>query len=108
MLSILMILLENAPNLLFATHIDYTGEERKAYIDEDFIYGNGTFDSKSLLYVIFEAVERVLDKDGMLDVDLTLVVTNDDEANKEGLLKIIDLFLRRGKFFNLVIEEGSE
>lgn len=98
---------ENAPNLLFATHIDYTGEERKAYIDEDFIYGNGTFDSKSLLYVIFEAVERVLDKDGMLDVDLTLVVTNDDEANKEGLLKIIDLFLRRGKFFNLVIEEGS-
>lgn len=98
---------EYAPSILFATHIDYFGKEVNAYIQDDYIYGNGTFDSKSLLYVIFEAVEGLLKQNQKLDVNLTLVITNDDEANKDGLNKIIDLFLKRGKFFNLVVEEGS-
>lgn len=98
---------QGAPNLLFATHIDYKGEHQKAYIDGNRIYGNGTFDSKSLMYVILEAVESILREEGKLDVNLTIVITNDDEANKEGLKQIIYMFLRRGKFFNLVVEEGS-
>lgn len=97
----------NAPNILLASHIDYSGKPREAYINGDNIYGNGTFDSKSLLYVIFEAVESILNENKKLDVDLTIVITNDDEAKKDGLTKIINLFLKRGNFFNIVIEEGS-
>src|SRR5690606_16420234 len=40
-------------------------------------------------------------------LNFTLVVTNDDEAKKDGLIKIINLFLKRGNFFDLVIEEGT-
>lgn len=98
---------ENNSSILIASHIDYIGNHIEAYQDGTYIYGNGTFDSKSLVFVIFEAVEAILKEKGKLDVDLTIVITNDDEANKDGLKKIIDLFLRRGNFFNLVIEEGS-
>ena len=99
--------IENAPTILFSSYIDYNGNHQNAYIKDDLICGNGTFDSKSLLYVTFRAVEDLLREKEKLDVNLTLVVTNDDEANKDGLKKIISLFLKKGVFFNLVIEEGS-
>lgn len=97
----------DSPSILFATHIDYNGEHLDAYKEDNLIYGNGTFDSKSLLYTIFEAIELTLKEKGKLDLNFTLVITNDDEAKKDGLTKIINLFLKRGAFFNLVIEEGS-
>lgn len=97
----------SSPSILLASHIDYVGNHIDAYEDGTYIYGNGTFDSKSLVFVIFEAVEAILREKGKLDIDLTIVITNDDEANKDGIVKIIDLFLRRGNFFNLVVEEGS-
>lgn len=96
-----------APSVLFASHIDYIGNHIDAYKDNSYIYGNGTFDSKSLVYVIFETVEAVLLEKEKLDINLTIVITNDDEAKKDGLSKIINLFLKRGNFFNLVVEEGS-
>ena len=99
--------IKDSPSILFASHIDYIGNHIEAYKTNTYIYGNGTFDSKSLLFVIFEAVESILRDKGKLDLNLTLVITNDDEAKNDGLSKIINLFLKRGAFFNLVIEEGS-
>lgn len=48
------------------------------------IYGAGTFDAKALLYVICKAVEEVLDEQGKLDVNLTIVITTDDTSTKHG------------------------
>lgn len=49
-----------APNVLFATHIDYSKAETESCARDGEIYGNGTFDSKALLYVMFRAIERTL------------------------------------------------
>ena len=97
----------NVPNILFATHIDYSDQDQEAHILGDEVYGNGTFDAKSLLFVMFEAVESILVEHQGLDVNLTMVMATDDETTKEGALKIVDRFMRKGEFFDLVIEEGT-
>jgi carboxypeptidase PM20D1 len=99
--------IEHAPNLLFATHIDSKATYVEPRIAENRLYGTGTFDAKSLLFVIFEAVENILRKDGRLNCNLTIVMTTDDETTKEGGSLIVQQFLRKGKFFDLVLEEGS-
>lgn len=97
----------NVPNVLFATHIDYSDQDQHAYIIGDEVYGNGTFDAKSLLFVMFEAVESILVEQQGLDVNLTMVMATDDETTKEGASKIVDRLMRKGEFFDLVIEEGT-
>ncbi|NLD25974.1 MAG: M20/M25/M40 family metallo-hydrolase [Acholeplasmataceae bacterium] len=99
--------IEHAPNLLFATHIDYKATYIEPTIENNRLYGTGVFDAKSLLFVIFEAVENILRTEGGLGCNLTIVMTTDDETTKEGGSLIVQQFLRRGKFFDLVLEEGS-
>jgi carboxypeptidase PM20D1 len=96
-----------APNVLFATHIDCSKAEIASCLRDGEIFGNGTYDSKSLLYVMFRAVERNLAQGKKLQVNLTIVMTIDDETTKEGGTMIVSQFLKKGKFFDLVIEEGS-
>lgn len=99
--------IEGAPNILFAAHVDYTSNLQEVKIEDGELYGNGTFDSKSLFFSMFEAVEKILTEQSRLDVNLTMVMTTDDETTQDGMNHIVDQFLKSGKFFDLAIEEGS-
>jgi len=99
--------IEGAPNILYATHIDSKIILEEPYMTQKHLYGSGTYDAKALLFVILEAIENVLREDKVLNNNLTIVMTKDDEDSREGEDKIIDKFLREGKFFDLIIEEGS-
>lgn len=99
--------IEAAPNILYATHIDSKKNLEDPYITYKHLYGSGTYDAKSLLFVIFEAVENILREDGELKNNLTIVMTRDDEDSKQGEDKIINKFLKEGRFYDLIIEEGS-
>ncbi|MGD9605174.1 MAG: M20/M25/M40 family metallo-hydrolase [Bacilli bacterium] len=99
--------IEGAPNILFAAHVDYSTSIQEVKIDNGELFGNGTFDSKSLFFSMFEAVEEILSNQSRLDVNLTIVMTTDDATTKNGINNIVDHFLKTGKFFDLVIEEGS-
>ncbi|HPN60581.1 MAG TPA: M20/M25/M40 family metallo-hydrolase [Bacilli bacterium] len=99
--------MEGAPNVLFAAHVDYSSKFQEVKIKNGELYGNGTFDSKSLFFSMFEAVETILSEQLPLNVNLTIVMTTDDETTKDGINDIVDQFLKKGKFFDLVIEEGS-
>lgn len=94
------------PNVLFVSHIDNLIFNNDAIMTNNEIYGAGTFDAKALLYVICKAVEEVLDEQGKLDVNLTIVITTDDTSTKHGSEKIAKKLLKEGKFFHLVMEEG--
>lgn len=96
----------NNPNVLFVSHIDNLSFINDAVMLDEEIYGAGTFDGKALLYVICKAVEEVIAENNQLDVNLTIVITTDDTSTKEGSRQIANLFMREGKFFNLVLEEG--
>lgn len=99
--------IENAPNILYATHIDSKSILKKPYMTQRHLYGSGTYDAKSLLFVLFEAIENILREDKELKNNIVIVVTKDDEDSKQGEDKIIHKFLREGNFFDLIIEEGS-
>lgn len=96
-----------APNILFAAHVDYDTNVQETKIENGELFGNGTFDSKSLFFSMFEAVEEILSNQSRLDVNLTIVMTTDDATTKKGINNIVEQFLKTGKFFDLVIEEGS-
>jgi carboxypeptidase PM20D1 len=98
---------QGAPNILFAAHVDYNTNIQETKIENNDLYGNGTFDSKSLFFSMFEAVEELLSDKSRLDVNLTIVMTTDDATTKDGINNIVDQFLKTGKFFDLVLEEGS-
>ncbi|MFA5542706.1 MAG: M20/M25/M40 family metallo-hydrolase [Bacilli bacterium] len=93
-------------NVLVVTHIDSSTIEKKLKITDEKLYGSGTFDSKSLFFVVMQAVEEYLQFYKQFEFNLTIVMTVDDESTNAGNEKIVDMFLRQGKFFNLVIEEG--
>jgi len=99
--------IKDAPNILFATHIDYKYMDQEIKVYDNEVYGNGAFDAKSLLFVMFEAVEELLREEQKLNVNLTMVMTTDDETTKDGVNDIVNQFLKKGNFFDLVIEEGS-
>lgn len=99
--------IEGAPNILYATHIDSKQILEEPYMTQKHLYGSGTYDAKALLFVILEAVENVLREDKELKNNLMIVMTKDDEDSRQGEDKIIDKFLREGKFFDLIVEEGS-
>lgn len=99
--------IDNAPNILYATHVDSIEEYQEPCLTKKHLYGNETFDAKALFFVVFEAVEKILREDHELKNNLTLVITIDDEGKKTGEDKIINKFLKEGKFFHLIIEEGS-
>lgn len=94
-------------NVLFVTHIDYDNFQNYAKIEQDEVYGNGAFDSKALLYIMLKAVEEKLSANIDLGMNLTIVITMDDTSTKEGSSLIVNKFLREGKFFRLVLEEGT-
>ena len=98
--------IEGAPNILLATHVDYKSKFQETRYEDEELFGNCTFDGKSLLFTIFEAVERSLSI-GKLKVNLTIVMTTDDTTTKDGASSIVRHFLKKGKFFDLVLEEGS-
>lgn len=93
-------------NVLVVTHIDSSTIEKKLKITDEKLYGSGTFDSKSLFFVVMQAVEEYLQVNKQFEFNLTIIMTVDDESTNAGNEKIVDMFLRQGKFFNLVIEEG--
>lgn len=96
--------LEN--NVLVVTNIETSSVEKLIKITDEKIYGSGTFDSKSLLFVVMQAVEEYLQNNKTFEFNLTIVMTIDNESNNASNLKIVDKFLKQGKFYNLVIEEG--
>lgn len=95
-----------AKKVLFVTHMDTTNFDAKEFMTDKEVYGSGTFDSKALLFSMFQSVEETLTEHKKLDIDLTIVMTVDDHGTKEGNERIVNTFLKRGNFFNLVIEEG--
>jgi len=97
---------KNAKKILLATHMDTRQGDIHARILEQEVFGQGAFDRKALLFCVFQALEETFAKGMTPDIDVTVVVTSDDESTLDGNEKIVNRFLKQGKFFNLVIEEG--
>jgi len=97
---------EKAKKVLIVTHIDTSKEFMSPRIDQDYVYGTGTFDSKTLFYVVLQAIEEKLEQEEKLDLDLTIAMTVDDTSTKQGNEMMVTKFLRQGSFFHLVMEEG--
>lgn len=93
------------PYYLLVAHFNKEKYSPDAYITDDKIYGYGTFDTKAYLYSIFQATEEILQKKNKLELNLVLVVIIDDE-NKHSE-QIVNWLLKKGKFFNLILEEGT-
>ncbi len=92
--------------LLIVTHIDTLKKDSVAKIENDEIYGPGTFDSKALLFTVMQAIEELLQEKKDINFNLTFMITVDDTTTKSGNEKVVDKFLRQGTFFKLVLEEG--
>ncbi|MCK9536423.1 MAG: M20/M25/M40 family metallo-hydrolase, partial [Bacilli bacterium] len=97
----------NAPNILFASHIDYPEYNQNPRIENGELYGDGAFDAKSLLYVMLEAIEKVLQESFSFPCNIIVAITKDDDSTKQGVNGMVEFFLKKGYFFDLVIEEGS-
>lgn len=93
-------------NVLIVTHIDSQRLDKTFKMTEENIYGSGSFDSKSLFFVVMQSIEEYLTENKKFDFNLTVVMTVDDKSTNDGNEKIVDKFLRQGKFYNLVLEEG--
>lgn len=96
----------NAKKVLLVTHMDTTNFDVQEYMTDTEVFGSGAFDSKALLFTICQSVEEYLQLHKKFDIDLTVVMTVDDNTTKEGNDRVVDMFLKRGNFFHLVIEEG--
>ncbi|MDD4388707.1 MAG: M20/M25/M40 family metallo-hydrolase, partial [Bacilli bacterium] len=73
----------NAPNILFASHIDYPEYNQNPRIENGELYGDGAFDAKSLLYVMLEAIEKVLQESFSFPCNIIVAITKDDDSTKQ-------------------------
>ena len=100
---------------VFTAHFDVVDVEEKDWekapfcgeIENGFVWGRGSLDTKSTLNASMQALEQLL-KDGFVpEHDIYLAFSGNEEINGEGQPQIIKLFRARGINIGLVLDEGG-
>lgn len=100
---------------VFTAHFDVVDVEKKDWvkepfcgeIEDGFLWGRGSLDTKSTLNASMQALEQLL-KDGFVpENDIYLAFSGNEEINGEGQPQIIKLFKERGINPALVLDEGG-
>ena len=105
---------KNHANVLMA-HYDVVPVEEKNWdfppfagdIENNFIRGRGTLDTKSTLCACMEAVELKLKSGWKPKKDLYLCFSGEEEINGESCSKIVDYFREKNIQIDFVLDEGG-
>lgn len=93
------------PHILLVSHMDTLILNDDIYMTEKEIFGEGSFDSKAMLYSIFKALEEKLKEN--LRINITIIITTDDKTTRIGNEMLANYFTKTGRFFDLVLEDGT-
>ena len=103
-------------SVLLTAHYDVVPADAKGWpfppfsgqIHEGKVYGRGSFDDKSSLIAILEAVTACLEEELIPAVDIYLAFGFDEEVGgAEGAAKIAEYFEEEGLRFDFVLDEGG-
>jgi carboxypeptidase PM20D1 len=104
----------DAPSV-FTAHFDVVDVEEKDWtrapfcgeVDNGFLWGGGSLDTKSTLNASMQALEQLLSCGFVPENDIYLAFSGNEEINGEGQPAIIKLFKERGIDPALVLDEGG-
>ena len=100
---------------VFTAHFDVVDVEEKDWskepfcgeIEDGFLWGRGSLDTKSTLNASMQALEQLLSDGFVPENDIYLAFSGNEEINGEGQPQIIKLFKERGIDPALVLDEGG-
>ena len=100
---------------VFTAHFDVVDVEEKDWdktpfcgeVDNGFLWGRGSLDTKSTLNASMQALEQLLSEGFVPENDIYLAFSGNEEINGEGQPQIIKLFKERGIDPALVLDEGG-
>ena len=104
----------NAPSV-FTAHFDVVDVEAKDWakgpfcgeVEEGYLWGRGSLDTKSTLNASMQALEQLLSEGFVPENDIYLAFSGNEEINGEGQPQIIELFKKRNIDPGLVLDEGG-
>lgn len=95
-------------SIVEGTESDWTYPPFSGYVDENYIWGRGSIDTKCMVVGELEALENLLSMGFIPKRDIYLCYGHDEEtAGGEGQLAIANLLKERGLKFEFVIDEGG-
>lgn len=104
----------DAPSVLMAHYDVVSAEESEwthgpfdAVIDNGFLWGRGTLDTKATLNGAMQALEAFIKSGKTPKNDVYLVFSGDEEVNGGSASAIVDLFKERGIDPSVVLDEGG-
>lgn len=71
------------------------------------LWGRGTVDTKTPLYSELKAVEELLEKEFIPEVNIYIASSNNEEIGGNGIPLAVEHFKREGIKFELVVDEGG-
>ena len=100
---------------IFTAHFDVVDVEEKDWekapfcgeIENGFVWGRGSLDTKSTLNASMQALEHLLGEGFVPENDIYLAFSGNEEINGEGQPQIIKLFKERGINIGFVLDEGG-
>ncbi len=100
---------------IFTAHFDVVDVEAKDWskepfcgeIEDGFVWGRGSLDTKSTLNASMQALEQLLKEGFVPENDIYLAFSGNEEINGEGQPQIIKLFKERGINIGFVLDEGG-
>ena len=100
---------------IFTAHFDVVDVEAKDWskepfcgeVEDGFLWGRGSLDTKSTLNASMQALEQLLSEGFVPENDIYLAFSGNEEINGEGQPQIIKLFKERGINIGFVLDEGG-
>lgn len=100
---------------IFTAHFDVVDVESKDWskepfcgeVEDGFLWGRGSLDTKSTLNASMQALEQLLSEGFVPENDIYLAFSGNEEINGEGQPQIIKLFKERGINIGFVLDEGG-
>ena len=86
---------------------DWTVDPFGAVIDDEYLWGRGTLDTKITLNGVMQSAEKLLSEGFKPQNDIYLAFAGDEEIAGTGASSIVDLFEQNGVKPALVVDEGG-